>query len=658
MSRIWMAALALVVASPAALRSQQPAERDRPLPYPLTYPVEYRTALQQGTRSTDGTPGERYWQQWVDYTIDARLRTDERRMEATAEVVYHNRSPDDLSALYVHLYQNLHAAGGIRGEQVEVTGGATLRRVAVQGRELGEVAEDSDGVGYYIDGTLMRIVPETPVPPGGTARLSFDWSFTVPKAGAGARMGWDDDDLFFIAYWYPQMAVYDDVIGWHTDDFTGNAEFYSQFGSYDLTIEAPGDWIVMATGELTNAAEALAPDVLDRLRRAEATDEIVHVIERADFGEATATGPNGRVRWRFAADSVRDVAFSATRESFWDATRTPVGDRDGDGETDYARIDAFWRAEAPNWSETARYAQHAIDFLSRFTGQPYPWPHMTAVEGSGIIGGGMEFPMMTLMGDYNERGDSALYYVTAHELAHMWVPMIANVNETRFSWLDEGTTTFNENMARMEFFPGRDHTAEDRRNYIAWALSGQEGEMMRRSDFHYPGAGFGIASYSKPATVLVALRAVLGEETFMRAYHEFFDRWAFKHPYPYDFWNTFEDVAGRDLDWFWRSWYYESTDHGAPWVLEQTIAEVVPTNDGTRIVVEDRGWIPMPVHLAVTRANGEVERYEIPVDRWLQGRTTASITVPGASPVVRVEIDPEEQFPDVIRDNNTWVARR
>ena len=43
--------------------------------------------------------------------------------------------------------------------------------------------------------------------------------------------------------------------------------------------------------------------------------------------------------------------------------------------------------------------------------------------------------------------------------------------------------------------------------------------MMRWSDFHYRGAR-GPASYSKPATALVALRRLMGTEAFNAAWHK------------------------------------------------------------------------------------------------------------------------------------------
>ncbi len=639
---------------PAADATTQSASPQRPIPYPVVSPRAYQQAVAAGTRSTTGAPGPNYWQQRASYTVTARLSPEAKRVDAQASIVYVNASPDTLPAVFLHLLQNLHAPGALRNESQEVTGGVELTRVTVHGRALSPTQGALPG--YRVQGTILGVRLAQALLPGDSVRLSIDWGFVVPQAGAG-RMGWSRDNLFYIAYWYPQMAVYDDVDGWQIDQYLGQAEFYSGFARYDVTLEAPEGWMVMATGALQNADEVLPAGVVQRLRAAEQSDTVIHVLRAEDLGPGTATrrAPSGWLRWHFMADNVRDFAFSATRQSLWDAARTPVGDRNGDGAADYARVDAIYRASAPRWRHAWRYAQHSIDFLSRWTEIPFPWPHMSAVEGAEIIGGGMEFPMMTIIGDYNSRGDSALYYVTAHELAHMWVPMIVGVDEKRHAWMDEGTTSFNENQARKEFYPGPDHDDGDRQRYLAVARLGLEGEMMRWSDYQYPGPAYGVASYSKPATLLVALRGLLGDEMFLKAYRTYLHNWSYKHPRPWDFFSTFNAVTGQDLSWFWRTWYYET------WTLDQAVVSV---NAGTAsspretvIVVEDRGLAPMPARLHITLENGDTIDREVPVERWLSGATRADVRITANSPVVRVEIDTVGVFPDVDRSNNVWVRR-
>ena len=620
---------------------------ERPIPYPLDIPSGYREAVERGTRGADGAPGPRYWQQWAEYDVAVRLDTERRRLDGTTAISYRNNSPDTLDILVVQLIQNLHAPGAARSGEEEVTGGVELERVAVGGTEIHAFEGDAEGPGYEVSSTRLFIRPPSPVPPGGSTQLAFDFAFAIPQQGASGRMGYSGEELFYLAYFYPQMAVYDDVEGWDTDRFTGNAEFYADFGRYDVTIDAPAGWLVEGTGALVNPAETLAADVRVRLEAAAASDSVQRVLSGADFdGQVTAPGRGGRLAWHFVADSVHDVAYSVTRHTNWDVTRTPVGDLDGDGAVDHARIGAIWRDSAPRWAHAARYAAHSIAHHSEFTGLSYPWPHMTSVEGGGIIGGGMEFPMMTLIGDYNERGDSALYAVTAHELAHMWVPMIVANNERRYAWMDEGTTTFNENQAKKDFYAGYDWDLPEQESYVDVALAELEGSLMTYSDYHVPGPAYGIASYDKPGTILAALRAMLGEDLFMRAYHAYFDRWAFKHPYPWDFFRTFEDVSGRDLDWFWRSWYYET------WLLDQAVGGVRLEGERSVVFIEDRGRVPMPVPLTIRCRDGETIERTVPVDDWLAGRRQTSIEIPCA--VESVTIDATRDYPDADRSNNGW----
>ena len=630
---------------------------ERPIPYPVTVSNGFERAIQQGTRSLTGAPGPNYWQPWTDYRIHSRLDTEAKRVDGTVRMVYHNNSPRPLPVLALQLIQNVHAEGAVRNREMEVTGGMEITSVVVGGDTIAEFQQGrgpmGSGGGYLLMGTTMMIRAPRAIRSRDSTTLEIGYGFKIPEGGAGGRMGYNGGNLFYLAYWYPQMAVYDDVVGWQTDPFLGNAEFYMGYGDYDVTLEVPQGWTVVGTGTLANAAEVLPAPVLERLHRAESSDTVVHVLTPEDFGpgKATATSGSGYLSWHFTADSVRDVAYSVSRESRWDAARTAVGDRDGDGKTDYARVDAIWRETAPLWKDAWRYTQHSIDFLSRWTGLPYPYPHMTSVEGSGIMGGGMEYPMMTLIGGYNGAPDTALYSVHAHEEAHMWVPMIVGNDERRNAWMDEGTTSFNTSAAEDEYYPGRRWELENYQGYLQITRSDMEGPIMTWSDFHTNPMAYGIASYAKPATVLWTLRGLLGDSVFAAGYHAFIRRWAYKHPKPWDLFNTFNDVSGRDLDWFWRTWYYET------WTLDQAVKDVSLVSGGTKITIEDLGLAPMPVRLTITTADGKVTRTEIPVDVWLTGKRTAETVVKTSSPVVKVEIDAEQVFPDTNRGNNVWVRK-
>jgi len=629
------------------------SEIERPIPYPLDIPNAYRRSIDFGTRTETGEPGEAYWQNEGSYSLKARLDPDTHTVHGNADIIYFNNSPEPLSAIVVELAQNLHKAGSPKKETTEITGGKELHKIEVNGMELGTTtmqARWSQGAsGYILDGTRLYIFPDEQIASDGSVELSFEWSFEVPEQGASGRMGRSRDNLYMIAYWYPQVAVFDDVYGWNDDSFLGNAEFYHKFSDYSLSVTAPREWIVMGTGELMNPEETLSAETLQRYEDAGNSDEVVIIADFDELENATAESDDGMLTWRFNSERVRDVAFSATLESRWEGARAPVGDVNGDGNLNYTRINTFYRETAPLWSEVTDYGQHSITFLSDYTDMPYPWPHMTSVEGADIIGGGMEFPMITLMGDYNNAGAVRLYGVTAHEFAHMWVPMIVSTNERRYTWLDEGHTSFHTQQANVDRF-GEDQFSRNDLfgQYLQIAGSDFEGEMMRWSDFHYPGPAYGVASYPKPASVLTALKGVLGEELFLEAHREFMHRWEYKHPYPWDFFNTIEDVADRDLSWFWRAWYYET------WVLDQAVTDVQTQGSETAVLIEDFGNVPMPVLIRVTLEDGSVINDEIPVDHWLEGNRTAEYRFTADSEVVEVVIDPEVYFPDADRSNNTW----
>ncbi|MGF1669164.1 MAG: M1 family metallopeptidase [Balneolaceae bacterium] len=634
--------------------TQQVTETERLIPYPPDLPDAFLNAMDNGTRSETGEPGPDYWQNEAIYILDAELFPDDHRVRGTATISYFNHSPDVLDRIVIELAQNLHKAGTPKKEITEITGGVNLHSIEVNGRELDEInmfqrfAQNRSG--YMVEGTQLYLFPDLPVRPGSAADLKIEWSFEVPEKGASGRMGRNRGNLYFIAYWYPKIAVYDDVYGWFDDDFLGNAEFYHGFAEYQLSVTAPEGWIVMGTGEFLNPDETLSERTLERYNLAAESDEPVMIVNEDEFETATREGTNGRLTWRFSSEKVRDVAFSATRESIWESARTSVGDLNGDGEENYTRIHSFYRKFAPLWREQLGYAQHSITFLSDFTGLPYPWPHMTSVEGAGIIGGGMEFPMMTIMGSYNGRMPRDLYSVTAHELAHMWFPMIVSTNERRYTWIDEGYTSFHTHQAETDFYPGQYDNFNMYGSYLQIAGSDFEGPMMRWSDYHYPGPAYGIASYPKPASVLTALQNMLGDELFMETLHELIERWKYKHPYPWDIFNTIEDVTGMDLSWFWRSWFYET------WTLDHSIADVIVDNSQTKIIVEDLGDVVMPVFVQITLENGNILTEKIEADHWLRGNRTAEIVLETSSPVTEVALNPDLMYPETNFNNNIWEA--
>ena len=618
-------------------------------PYPVPETRAFTAAVRRGTRTRSGSPGPGYWQQRARYQLAAELDPATKQLTGRGTVRYFNRSPDTLPALFLHLHQNLFKPGAARTEETPTTDGMEIRRVTAQGVELSATPPGGTQHGYAVSATRMRIGLPRRLLPGDSVDLELAWAFTAPPDGA-PREG-TDGEIFMIAYWYPQVAVYDDVNGWQIDPYLGTSEFYMGYADYDVALTVPEGWLIGATGTLVNAGDVLTEQTRSRLAAARRGGSVVHVVADADRRRATARGQRGKLTWRFRASNVRDFAFGASDQYLWDATIAVTGDADGNGRPDTASIHTFYRPSRRQWAwdQSAKYARHSIEYLSRLL-WPYGYPQMTAVDGV-VSCSGMEYPMITCIG--GPRDTLALYSVTVHEFAHMWFPMQVGSDEKRYAWQDEGLTRFNQIQAMQEYFKGYDRLSLSRNNYVNIARTDDEEPLMRHGDhYRYGTAAYGIASYDKMALNLEMLRALLGEETFMRAYREYGRRWLNKHPTPYDFWNTFENVAGRDLEWFWRSWWFET------WTLDHVLAGVRATSGGVEIDVEDRGSAYMPTRLSITRADGTVEQADVPVDVWLGGSRRHTLRVRGSAAVTQVEIDPGRRFAYLSRERHRWEATK
>ena len=621
---------------------------------PVVPPAGYREAVEAGTRTAAGVPGPDYWRQRLRYRIRARLVPDSARVVGEETILYRNRSPDTLRRLGLHLYQNLFSEGVQRNRTVPVTGGMDLGRVTVQGRRARSVSRrrfvrwrmrgrpDSmaDVAALVVDGTVGRLLLPEPLAPGDSAELEIAWSFEVPADAP--RMGRIGRELFSVAQWYPQVATYDDVHGHHAGPYLGDGEFYLDYGSFEVDITVPEGWLVSATGTLSNPGEVLREEAARRLAGAVASDTVLAVVDSAAAASGRSTRPGGEdgtLTWRFRTDRpVRDFAFSASPRYVWDAVGAEVG-----GDRGRSRVDALYDPSVTHWSEAAGYARHALTFFSDYL-VPYPYGHMAVAQGPV---GGMEYPMITFIG--RSRPGEPLYAVIAHELSHEWFPMMAGSPEADYAWMDEGLTTFNEALARADYFGNEDARLGDMRSWLSVARHGIGSRVMEHTDYVEHGVARTTAAYSKPGTLLHALRTVMGAETFDRAYRRYARAWTWGHPLPWDFFRAMEEAADRDLDCFWRPWFFETA------TLDQALAGVRPVEEGVEVTVANRGGAVMPVLLEVGTADGETRRVRWPVDVWSgTRRVTRTVEVDGEP--VRVQIDPDRRFPDIDRDNGRWEA--
>jgi hypothetical protein len=605
------------------------------------------TLLREGS----GRPGPRYWQQRVDYTIAVTLDTATHTIAGNETIRYTNNSPDTLGYLWLQLDQNLFrddsrgamltppdarfAARGFRGGFV-LDGVRAVRRSA--NKPVARAALKT-----IENGTVMRVELDRPLPPGGIATFDIGYSFQVPEHGAD-RMGreqFPEGWLYEIAQWYPRLAVYDDVRGWNTEQYLGQGEFYLEYGDIDFDITVPRGFIVAGTGRLMNPAEVLTPPQRQRLARAVSSDSTVAIIAKDEVGRPSSrpAGARATLTWRFSASNVRDVAWAAAPNFIWDASGW-----------NGILMQSFYPPVADSiWRESTRMVRHSIKHYSE---KWFPYPYPTAINVNGPVGG-MEYPMIVFCA--NRRSREGLFGVTTHELGHEWFPMVVGNNERLYAWMDEGFNTFINIYSARAYFPDQAwlRTRGQAESWAQFAASGRDEPGMTPADRVTPEL-LGAVAYSKPATGLYLLRhEILDSTRFDAAFREYIRRWAFKHPTPAEFFRSMEDGVGEDLSYFWRGWFYR-TD-----VMDQAVDSVRTRRDSsgttlTGIYLSSLGGLPMPVDMRLTFSDGTTDNVRLPVEAWYEGNRFLFVRQ-FPKEVVKVEIDPDRNFPDLRRENNVWT---
>ncbi len=545
----------------------------------LPVPNSYRTG--------SGAPGANYWQQRADYEIDIELNDETQMITGRETITYHNNSPETLRYLWMQLEQNKIAAGNM----TDRTAGSRIRD-SIPAKFLAEalggygydyeggykikLVKDGQGndIPYTINYTMMRLDLPTALKPGEKYKFSVEWGYReydrmkYDERGGYEYFPEDDNRVYTCAQWFPRMAVFDDYEGWQNKQFLGRGEYALTFGDYKVRLTVPSDFIVGATGWLQNPQEVLTKEQLQRFRLAQKTfDKPVFVVTEAEARKNEKSRSKKKSTWVFHAENVRDVAFATSRKFIWDAMAVKVGDRTPLAQSLYPK------EGNPLWAkESTKAIKNTLEVYSERTFE-YPYPTAYSVH---TADQGMEYPMICFnygrpdkQGNYSQRVVERMVGVIVHEVGHNFFPMIVNSDERQWTWMDEGLNTFLERETIRTRYDGFDITSGSPRGIVPFMKGNKEimRPIMAMSDNQ--STSFGPNGYTKPAAALTLLReTVMGEELFDKAFKEYAQRWAFKHPQPADFFRTMEDVSAVDLDWFWRGWFY-TTDH-----VDLTLEEV------------------------------------------------------------------------------------
>ncbi|WP_243050517.1 M1 family metallopeptidase [Dyella sp. RRB7] len=601
-------------------------------------------------RDGAGKPGPQFWQNRVDYAIQANIDPATHTLRGDETITYTNHSPDALDVLWVQLDQNIyrHDSRGALSER-------HARTEFTDGYQLDAVEVDGKPVHFLVDDTRMRVdLPQALAGGGKQLKLRIRYHYTVPGTWGGrtAVTPTRNGDIYEIAQWFPRMAVYDDLRGWDTLPYLGQ-EFYLEYGDIDYAVTVPWNYIVAGSGELTNPGEVLTATQQKRLAQAAQSDATVTIRSPQEVNDPTShPRQSGTQTWRFHMEHTRDVAFAASPAFVWDAARINLP------EGKHALAMSVYPVEGvgkDKWNRSTEYVKGAIEHFSS-TWYPYPWPVAVNLGG---YGAGMEYPGIVFDG-YDDQGPM-LFWISAHEIGHTWFPMVVGSNERRNAFMDEGFNTFIDVYAsdafnHGEFAPKRDSEyAPKGGNPVDEILpvlaDAQAPTLMAPADSVSETYRHSV-SYFKGALGLVLLREqILGPERFDPAFRKYIATWAYHHPTPSDFFRFMSSEAGEDLSWWWRGWYLNN------WQLDMGIsAASYVDNDpakGMAVTLISKQKLVMPATLRIDFADGSHQDLRVPVESWSLS-ATPKLVVPTIQRVVRLTLDPDHKLPDADRGNNSF----
>jgi hypothetical protein len=599
----------------------------------LPVPAAVQQAYVKGTRDIKGRPGAKYWQNTADYDLKVSFDPSTRILKGTVAVSYKNQSPDVLNELWFKLYPNLYKKGVPRTSKIaekDLNDGVEISAMELNGKTIPAAA-------IRIDGTNMH-TSIAPLAPGATAKLNITYQYTVNK-GSHTRTGQVDDGAFFIAYFFPRIAVYDDVDGWNKFPYLGDAEFYNDFCNFKAAVTVPGDYVLWATGDLVNTKNVLSPAIAEKLALAEKVDSVVNVITPADLAAGNVTTKKDSHTWKFEADNVTDFVFALSNHYLWKSSSLVVDS----AKNRRTRVDAVFNAEHKDYYEVIDFARKTVEAMSyKFPKWPFPYQHETVFDGLDQ----MEYPMMVNDNPTAKREDAIT--LTDHEIFHTMFPFYMGINETKYGWMDEGWATIGEWLISPMIDPSIVDDYGISATSISSGTSSDTPIMTLTPDLK--GTASFTNSYPKPGLGYLFIKDFLGDELFTKALHHYIEQWQGKHPMPFDFFYSMNEGAGKNMDWFWKKWFFEGG------VNDLGLLSADKTAEGYTISVENKGGRPLPVDLNLIYTDNTTELLHRSIGVWETGDKVISVPLPTTKKLKRITLG-SSHVPDKFDNNNFLNVR-
>jgi len=584
----------------------------------------------------DGKPGRNYWQNRARYAITVTANPPDRRISGSEDILYINNSPDTLKSLTIKLILNSHMPGSIRQFPTSsnyITSGIHIDRYT----ENSTVKNWEDARNFTWKGVRLT----KPLAPHDSIKVSFDWHYDVSVESG--REGAIDTTTFYLAYFYPRIAVFDDYNGWDRTDFTEAQEFYNDFNDYTFQVIVPKNYLVMATGDLQNAEEVLQMVYAQRLKESMTSDSVIHIVTKKDWEEKNVTFQKQNT-WTWKAGYVSDIAMVISNHYVWDASSVVVED----ATHRRASVQATYDDASLDFHKMVDYGKHSLDWLSHnWPGVPYPYSKTTIVQGFAD----MEYPMM--VNDASEKDPTFARFVAEHEIAHTWFPFYMGINETRYGFMDEGWAT------ALEYLIGTADVGKEsadkffkefRVNYWIKDRSMEEDIPIITPGNILSGAALGNNEYGKAALGYLAVKDLLGDAVFRKSLHEFIYQWHGKHPIPWDMFFIFNAASGRELNWFWNNWFFSNN------YIDLAIQKVEPGSRNCKITLDNIGGFVAPVNLVVHYVDGTQETFHQTPEIWKDNQKQTTIKIVTKKKIQSVVLE-GGIFMDADESNNSWKAK-
>lgn len=565
-----------------------------------------------------------YWQQDIDYTIDAKLNEKEEIISGTEKIIYTNNSPHVLNELFFNLYQNAFIKNSYLSNLQEANG-ETIKygkwESEGKGNEILSITVDGQKVKTETDGSIMKAFLNTPIQPNAKITIDIVFNTYYSKGGVTRRRmksyNYQGAKHFNGAHWYPRLAVYDRKFGWCTDQHL-NREFYGDFGNYNVSLNMPANFVVEATGVLQNREEMLPDSLRKKL-------DISNYWTRKWDTAVTFFIPmkkGERKTWKYIGENVHDFAWIAGPHYRLDEKRNKG----------YSTVAMVLEPHCSGWKNACEYTMKVIEVYGRDFGK-YAYPKMVVAD----CQDGMEYPMLTMDGG----ADPGYRGLLAHEVGHNWFYGMVNNNETYRAMLDEGFTQFLTVWA-LEAIDGKNIFQEAPKNpylkkhyeearvregraygsFMMDAMNHDHTEINVHSD------GFGGATgqgggyrnvYNKTATMLFNLQYTLGDSLFTEAMKNYFNQWSFRHPYIEDFRNSIIEFTRVDLNWFFDEWIETSK------VIDYKIYPLKSLDSGKFLLkLKRKEDMQMPLDITIKGLSGKSYNFYIP-NTWFEKKTDATI---------------------------------